>query len=288
MDLADIAAQQEGVFSRAQARAGGYSAFRIRHRIQSGDWVELFDGRVLRSAHTTLSTTSWDHAALLATGHRSVLAGPSASRWWGVDVPWPQPFVIVQVTSRREPSGITVLRDPPADEDVVLRDGVMITSRPRTVVDCLRVLPMRTGSDLLDRVLQQRWITFEDLVFRTHELTGRRGVPKLVGQIRTARPGTRSEAERLMVRLLRRAGITGWRANFPLDGVGVLDLAFLTRRVAIEIDGRAWHSAGDRFQADRRRQNRLVLQGWTVLRFTWEDLTCRPHQVIAQVRAALA
>jgi very-short-patch-repair endonuclease len=65
--------------------------------------------------------------------------------------------------------------------------------------------------------------------------------------------------------------------------VGVLDFAFVAQRVAIEIDGRAWHTASDRFQNDRSRQNRLVLLGWTVLRFTWADLIGRPDEVIRQV-----
>jgi very-short-patch-repair endonuclease len=67
-----------------------------------------------------------------------------------------------------------------------------------------------------------------------------------------------------------------------------LDITFSRQRIAIEIDGRAWHVAPDRFHRDRRRQNALVLAGWTVLRFTWRDLAQRPEQVIAEIRAALA
>jgi very-short-patch-repair endonuclease len=140
---------------------------------------------------------------------------------------------------------------------------------------------------LLDRALQQRWLTFDDLVWRTQRLVGRPGVAKLVRHIRVARPETRSEAERALARLLRAAGLTGWVANFALEGVGILDFAFVAQRLAIEVDGRAWHSAGERFQSDRSRQNRLVLLGWTVLRFTWDDLVRRPDAVIEQVRTAL-
>lgn len=50
------------------------------------------------------------------------------------------------------------------------------------------------------------------------------------------------------------------------------------------MDGRAWHSAGDRFQRDRTRQNALVAAGYTVLRFTWFDVTERPEYVIRTVR----
>jgi very-short-patch-repair endonuclease len=249
--------------------------------------VELYGGRALRSAHTILDARGIDRAALIAAGARSMLGGPSAARWWMIDVPWPQPFVLVPETSRREPTGITVRRGPVDDADTILRDGLLLTSRPCTIVDCLRVVPHRTGMDLLDRALQQQWLTFDDLVWRTQRLVGRPGVARLARHIQVARPGTRSEAERTMAHLLRAAGLTGWQANVALAGVGVLDFAFVTQRVAIEIDGRAWHSANDRFQSDRSRQNRLVLLGWTVLRFTWEDLVRRPDEVIRQVRLAL-
>jgi Uncharacterized protein conserved in bacteria len=285
--LAALAAEQDGVFSRAQARRAGFSYYRIGHRVASGDWIELYGGRALRSAHTILDAHGLDRAALFATGARSMLGGPSAARWWTIDVPWPQPFILVPLSSRREPVGITVRRAQVDDADVGLRDGLLLTSRASTIVDCLRVVSHRTGVALLDRALQQRWLTFDDLVVRTQGLVGRPGAAKLVRHIRVAQPGTRSEAERTMARLLRRAGLTGWQANVALDGVGVLDFAFFAQRLAIEIDGRAWHSAGDRFQSDRSRQNKLVLLGWTVLRFTWDDLMHRPDEVIRQVRAAL-
>jgi very-short-patch-repair endonuclease len=286
-DLIATAAEQDGVFSRTQARQAGFSYGRIQRRIERGEWVALYGGRALRSAHTILDDRGQDRAALLATGDRSMLGGPSAARWWAMDVPWPEPFILVPSTSRREPVGITIRRGPVDDADIVLRDGVLLTSRPCTIVDCLRVMPFRTGVDLVDRALQRRWLTFDDLVGRTQQLTGQPGVKTLVRHIRLARPGTRSEAERTMARLFRRAGLTGWKANFGLDGVGVLDFAFIRQRVAIEIDGRAWHSAGDRFQSDRNRQNRLILLGWTVLRFTWEDLVHRPDDVVREVRLAL-
>ena len=47
-------------------------------------------------------------------------------------------------------------------------------------------------------------------------------------------------------------------------------------------------STGATFQADRTRQNRLVAAGYTVLRFTWADLTLRPDDVGTQVAATLA
>lgn len=48
-----------------------------------------------------------------------------------------------------------------------------------------------------------------------------------------------------------------------------LDIAIVARRLAVEVDGWAWHGMhkGD-FARDRERQNLLMLHGWRVLRFT--------------------
>ena len=68
-----------------------------------------------------------------------------------------------------------------------------------------------------------------------------------------------------------------------------LDLAWPDCLIlAIECDSLAYHFGRQRLQWDDSCQNRLVLLGWTVLRFTWRDLVDHPGLVIAQVRAALA
>lgn len=67
-----------------------------------------------------------------------------------------------------------------------------------------------------------------------------------------------------------------------------LDVAFVRERIALEVDGWAWHWDVGRFRADRRRQNELVVRGWTVLRFTWHDLHDHQDRVLAEIKAALA
>ena len=60
---------------------------------------------------------------------------------------------------------------------------------------------------------------------------------------------------------MRAADFDGWQANYPV-GRYVVDIAFPRQRVAIEIDGWAFHSDQPAFQNDRERQNWLALQGW--------------------------
>jgi very-short-patch-repair endonuclease len=68
----------------------------------------------------------------------------------------------------------------------------------------------------------------------------------------------------------------------------VVDIAFPAQRIAVEIDGWAFHSDQRAFQHDRGRQNWLALQGWQVFRFTWLDVTQHPDRVLGQIRAAVS
>ena len=102
-----------------------------------------------------------------------------------------------------------------------------------------------------------------------------------------------SKAERLVHRLYRDAGITGWVGNLKIWVPQLwtsyyLDIAFERQRLACEIDGREFHDTDDAFETDRERQNVIVLCGWTVLRFTWTMLTEQPDHVVWVTRQARA
>ena len=165
-----------------------------------------------------------------------------------------------------------------------------LTSRPRTIVDCLQTLPIEQARNMLDRVLQRRLITCAELCRRRDDVRHRTGATQLAALLVDLDPTVRSDGERRLVRAVRAAGFTGWRTNYRVR-LGctstVVDLAFVAARVAVEVDGRARHTDAVRFQHDRTRQNALHLAGWVVLRFTWEDVAPRPGYVIDTIRAVI-
>jgi very-short-patch-repair endonuclease len=180
-----------------------------------------------------------------------------------------------------------------ADADVhVGRAGLRLTSPARTALDCLATMPFGAALDLW------AWVSTRGILDRAalaSAVLARRnwyGTPQLrrLGDLTAS--GAISQAEFCFHELLRRAALTGWTANVSIvdgDGlIGLADIAFLTQRVIIEIDGFRSHSSQSAFIADRRRQNRLVMAGYTVLRFTWSDLLNNPDDVITHVRRALA
>lgn len=136
----------------------------------------------------------------------------------------------------------------------------------------------------MDRALQ-RESTLPELWSAHMRNKGRHGSPSARLLLQAA-AGEHSHAERILTKLLRDAGITGWRSNVRV-GAYIVDVLFRAAKVVIEVDGWAFHSDQDSFQRDRERQNVLALQGWQVLRFTWLDLAEYPERVIATVRAAI-
>lgn len=67
-----------------------------------------------------------------------------------------------------------------------------------------------------------------------------------------------------------------------------LDFADRKRKIAVEIDGLSFHSGYDALTNDRRRDRLLQRVGWTVLRFTADDVRLRPQRMVEEMKAQIA
>jgi very-short-patch-repair endonuclease len=145
--------------------------------------------------------------------------------------------------------------------------------------------------DLYAYATSRRVLAHSTLRAAVAEHFGCAGNAQLLRLLTFTRRGALSVAENRLHSILDVAGLTGWQANVAIQdragAVGVVDLLFVKQRVIVEIDGRRAHSSSEAFINDRRRQNRLVNAGFTVVRFTWDDLVNRPDKVIDQIRQAL-
>ncbi len=98
-----------------------------------------------------------------------------------------------------------------------------------------------------------------------------------------------SVLESRVLRLLARGGIRPWGVEVDVlgtEGRYRLDVR-LTSRLALEVDGFAYHADPEAMSRDHRRRNELLRLGWTVLVFTWKDVTEDGERVLATVRRAL-
>lgn len=107
--------------------------------------------------------------------------------------------------------------------------------------------------------------------------------------VHDARDEPWSAAERRLHRVLRDAGISGWKSNYRVvtqAGAFYLDAGFPGQRLGLEADGYEFHSSRDAFGRDRARHNALLLAGWRELHFTW-DMLADADAVVRDVRCAL-
>jgi very-short-patch-repair endonuclease len=285
MSIEGMLRRQVGAISRRQALAAGMSRTAVVARITAGRWRPVHPGVYLAHAHDwTVETWVW--AAMLWAGPAATLSGMAAAWWHGLLAERPG---LVEVTVPRRqrlglrPNVLVRRRDlHPADQQQ--RRGLMVTSPALTVLEAAVALGYQ-GGPLLDRALQ-RTVGFDAVLEAHHRNLGRYGSVSGGTLLVAAADRASSAAERLVIKLFRDARLTGWECGVQV-GPYVLDFAFREQRVAVEVDGWAWHSDVERFRADRQRQNHVVLADWLVLRYTWHDLTQRPTEVISEIRAAL-
>jgi very-short-patch-repair endonuclease len=283
--LTDYLRRHDGVITLEQARAAGLSWRAVQRRLESGQWVRCGRG-VYFADDRPFSDAARIRAAVWSYGSRGAASGLTAAWWHGLTRFAPD---IAEVTVPRDSHGRrhdgSRVRRRNLDEcDVVERRGLQVTSLPLTVVEA--AAQRGGGAKLMDNALQ-RHVDLNSL-WQTHlRNKGRTGAPRSRRLLLAASDGSRSPAERLLIKILTDAGITGWKANYRVAGYRV-DVGFPGPKVAIEADGFAFHSGSEEFQIDRERQNVIVLHGWQVLRFTWLDLTEYPDRVLAVIRAAIS
>jgi very-short-patch-repair endonuclease len=267
-----------------QAARCGLMERALQRRAHDEGWRRVAP-RVFLAAGHRFTVRGRVRAAGLWAGDRGVISGPAAAWWHGMLAMGPA-WIEVTVPRRlglRGYPGVRVRRRDLPAADVVLSDGVWCTTAALTALETAIALP--DGSAFLDRALQKH-VGFEALYQAYCRNMGARGGARVAALLIGAADRADSAAERFLISLLRDAGLMGWEHGRPFER-WTIDIAFPDARLAIEVDGWAWHMDVDRFRADRRKGNALVRAGWQLLRFTWHDLTNRPAHVIAEIRAAL-
>lgn len=282
--LEDYLRDHDGVITLAQAVEAGLSRQAVYRRVRSGRWLRCSRG-VYFADDRPFTDAARTRAAVWSLGSEATASGLAAAWWLGVTKYAPETIEVTvpKVSNFRRRHAVRIRRRDLDPADIVERRGLRVTALALTVVEA--AARRGGGAKLMDSALQ-RHTELRDL-WRAHlRNKGRHGSPAARRLLIAAADGARSAAERLLIRLLREAQITGWKANYRL-GRHVIDVAFPAHKLAIETDGWAFHSDQEDFQHDRVRQNEIALMGWQVLRFTWLDLTEHPQRVIAEIRFAI-
>jgi hypothetical protein len=118
---------------------------------------------------------------------------------------------------------------------------------------------------------------------------GRRGLrmlAELLAESVDSPPTVRSRLEQDFCDLIRSAGLPTPSANAMVAGIEV-DALWPRQRLVVELDGYAYHRSRAAFERDRKRDERLQLAGFRVVRFTARRLHRDPVAVQRTIRRLL-
>jgi very-short-patch-repair endonuclease len=164
-------------------------------------------------------------------------------------------------------------------EPAEVRD--LVTSPARTLTDCLVTLPFDEALSVADSALRHSAFTNAELERLVASLSGPGSArARRVGQLADGRAANPFESVLRAIALEVRGLSVVPQQNISWPGFHARpDLVDESHDLVLEADSHTWHSSRTALRRDCRRYNALVLHGWTVLRFTWEDVMLRPGNV---------
>lgn len=281
----DLAVSQGGVITRKQATELGFTPKQIKARLNSGTWrlvkravYQLAEPRDRRDLMKTVLAT-WP-GAVVSHESAAVLHGFPFVDTTGITVSHHSR------TTHQFP-GVQVRRNHDLDDWHVTKvEGVRVTTVARTIVDLAADRSVRHIGAILDRLVSDNKVDIFE-VAAVLAATGRRGKPGTVTmrEVLEARIGddhSASELERRGRKVIEAAGLPLPVPEYPIPWTvnRRFDDAYPDLKIAIEWDSMRFHGQKAAFEADRIRSRDATLNGWVILRFTWEDVHARPHVIV--------
>jgi hypothetical protein len=258
---------QHWVLSARQLLDIGLTREGIAVWLESGRLTRIHQG-VYKLGPSPLTHRGELMAAALACGPSSLISHRSAAALWGL-ARWPSgpPQVLLPSHSSRRHPRIAIRRTrslPAADR--ARRDGIPVTSVPRTLVDLAGAI----DPDALRRAVEEAdrlgLLQLEALTDACANANGRRGLGTLRAILAdyTAPPTTLSPLEDRFLDFCREHGIPLPDMNVTLAGWRV-DAHWPGTRLVVELDSWEFHAGRGQFDRDRRKGLALQDAGYVLI-----------------------
>jgi hypothetical protein len=289
-----LATRQGGIVTRKQLREMGLGGKAISYRVRIGRLLVQYGG-VYAVGHRALSREGRWLAAVLACGDGAVLSHFDAAALWDMA---PNRSSRIHVT---RPSTSGRAPDPARIRlhrvgtlrawEGTRTEGIPATTPARTLLDLSRHLRPRAIEDVIRRA--DRLGLFDLLAVRRclDEHPRQPGAPRLRRLLDdlygVGAADLRSVLEVRFLQLCDDHGLPAPLANARVAGM-LVDFLWPETRLIVETDGYVYHSTRAAFERDRDRDQHLTLAGYTVVRFTYHQVTQTPEAVAHRIRRLLA
>lgn len=282
--LARWAARRHNVVTVGELRTLGFRANEVAYRLRVGRLHQIHRG-VYSVGVPTLTMEGRFLAAVRALGDGAALSHRAAAALFGIrDLrasEWKEIDVTVSRRIRRRPGIRPHVARLDASE-VTERDGILVTTVPRTLVDLAGELPEGGLRRIVNEALVQRRVTMPVLHRAVEAARGRRGIGALRALLPQAAP-TRSELEDQMLAFLARHRLPQPATNVAPPGIGFeVDFVFPELALVIETDGGQFHDTPLARAEDARKQALLEAAGLRVLRIRPEEIGSRGETLTAR------
>jgi very-short-patch-repair endonuclease len=278
--MAVLAGRQHEVVARWQLFVLGFSRHEIRHLVRQGALHRIFPGVFTVGSPQLTREGRW-MAAVLACGEDAVLSHRSAIALWGLRPPTNGATDVTDPTrSHRNQRGVRVHHTRSLDpRDRTMKHGIPVTSVHRAILDFAETASaqhVRLAIEMADRKELYDGYAMDELLARS---PGRKGTKPLKAILNAMRgqttPLTRSQLENRLLAGMRDADICEPQADVLIEGE-LVDFVWVEQRLVLEVDSYLWHNTRKDFESNRRRDTRLQLAGFRVIRATeqriWHEL----------------
>jgi very-short-patch-repair endonuclease len=252
--------------------------------VAAGQVIAVYRG-VYAVGHRPRNPVDRAHAALLAGGKNSWLAGETALVLWGIWKRWQEPFEIV-IKGDRRPAGLILHHSRTlARQDTTVVQGLRVTSAARTLLDTARRLSEKQLTRAVNDLRLRNLLTLNALADVIERNPTHGGVTLLRPLLEIAQPEpTRSELEDAFLKVVGEYRLPQPQTNVRISGHRV-DAYFPEHRLIVELDGWGSHKTRTAFVEDRRRDAEILAEtGMTTVRFVYEDTLHRGDATAARLR----
>jgi len=284
--VAQVAARQHGLITRAQLRLAGITRAEIETGLRNGWLIRVHRG-VFRVGHVAPSVEATYLAAVYAAGEGALLSGRAAGYLWRI-LKGPVPVPEVTAPTERRIEGVMSHRSrhmDPRDRREVR--GIPVTSVAATVVALAATLSL----DDLARVCHEAGVLHKLTPAQVDAILARKPIVAGASKLRAVLHGdvrvTLSELEARFLKVLRRASLPLPVTNRPSDGRR-LDCRWPEYRLTVELDGYRFHNSRHSWEQGRKREREARARGDEFRTHTYGDVVEDPQPMLHDLSTLLS